>query len=150
MHQWSCSALSHSFQPHSGFFWRDFIKKQKTIPKTFLCHLNIKFSWVRFPLWNGELFSEWSLYFQLEKKNNSKDSYRSFSHSFKKFSIFGNRMETINNKRRPLSTMFLIYNQLFPSYLKDITPGIRNSTFHINTRISSNYSLPRCRYEVFS
>lgn len=52
------------------------------------------------------------------------------------------------NLKKPLSTMFLIYNQLFPSYLKDKTPGIRNSTFHINTRISSNYSLPRCRYGV--
>lgn len=118
MHQWSCSALSHSFQPHSSFFWRDFIKKQKTKPKIFLCHLNIKFSWVRFPLWNGELFSEWSLYFQLEKNHYL------------------------------LCSSFII--NFFPSYLKDITAGIRNSTFHINTRISSNHSLPRCRYEVFS
>lgn len=47
-----------------------------------------------------------------------------------------------------LCSSFII--NFFPSYLKDITAGIRNSTFHINTRISSNHSLPRCRYEVFS
>lgn len=46
--------------------------------------------------------------------------------------------------------MFKIHNNLVPSYLKDITPVIRNVTSNYNTRNSSNYSLPRCRLEVFN
>lgn len=52
--------------------------------------------------------------------------------------------------RFKLSTMFKIHNNLVPSYLKDITPGIRNVTSHYNTRNSSNYSLPRCRLGVLN
>ena len=52
--------------------------------------------------------------------------------------------------RLKLSTMFKIHNNLVPSYLKDITPGIRNVTSNYNTRNSSNYSLPRCRLEAFN
>ena len=52
--------------------------------------------------------------------------------------------------RSKLSTTYKIYNNLVPSYLKEITPAIRNTISHYNTRNSSNYSLPRCRLEVFN
>lgn len=48
------------------------------------------------------------------------------------------------------TSIFKIHNNLVPSYLKDITPGIRNVTSHYNTRNSSNYSLPRCRLGVLN
>ena len=51
----------------------------------------------------------------------------------------------VNRDRSKLSTMYKIYNNLVPSYLKEITPAIRNIISHYNTRNSSNYSLPRCR-----
>ena len=62
------------------------------------------------------------------------------------------RWEPLVNRRdrSKLSTMYKIYNNIVPSYLKKITPAIRNTISHYNTRNSSNYSLPRCRLQVFS
>ena len=48
--------------------------------------------------------------------------------------------------RSKLSTMYTIYNNLVPSYLKEITHAFRNTFPHYN----SNYSLPRCKFEVFN
>lgn len=67
----------------------------------------------------------------------SKNSFRSFSHSFKSFKKYlKTRWEPLimSRNRLKLSTMFKIHNTDVPSYLKEMTSVIRNVTSDYNTR----------------
>jgi hypothetical protein len=46
--------------------------------------------------------------------------------------------------------MYKIHNDLVPAYLHDIVPGIRNTVSGYVTPNSSDYSLPKCRLQLFN
>ena len=46
--------------------------------------------------------------------------------------------------------MYKIHNNLVPLYLQNIAPNIRSTISGYATRNSMNYSLPKCRLEIFN
>ena len=46
--------------------------------------------------------------------------------------------------------MYKIHNNLVPTYIQNIVPDIRGNISQYSTRNSSNYSLPKCRLELFN
>ena len=56
----------------------------------------------------------------------------------------------IRRDKAKLLTMFKIHNNLAPDYLKNIVPMVRNSVSNYNTRNSFDYSLPKCRLELYN
>lgn len=48
-----------------------------------------------------------------------------------------------------LTTMYKIYNKCVPEYLSQIIPNTRSNDSAYRTRNIENYSLPRCRAELF-
>ena len=45
--------------------------------------------------------------------------------------------------------MYKIHNNLVPDYLKQIFPSTRRSLSRYNTRNTSDYSITKCRLQVF-
>ena len=45
--------------------------------------------------------------------------------------------------------MYKIHNNLVPDYLKQIFPSTRGSLSRYNTRNTSDYSIPKCRLQIF-
>lgn len=52
-------------------------------------------------------------------------------------------------KLTKLSTMYKIHNNLVPDYLKEIFPSIRTLESNYNTRNREDYTIPKCRLEIF-
>lgn len=52
-------------------------------------------------------------------------------------------------KLAKLSTMYKIHNNLAPDYLKEIFPSIRTLESNYNTRNREDYTIPKCRLEIF-
>ena len=59
--------------------------------------------------------------------------------------------EPLSSRRQAvkLTNMFKIHNNLVPQYLKEVCPDTRGNTSSYHTRNSNDYTLPRCRLEVF-
>jgi ribosomal protein S17E len=56
----------------------------------------------------------------------------------------------VRRNKAKLITVYKIHNNLVPTYLQDILPSIRNTVSGYVTRNSSDYSLPKCRLELFN
>lgn len=52
-------------------------------------------------------------------------------------------------KLAKLSTMYKIHNNLVPEYLKNIFPSTRSLESNYNTRNREDYTIPKCRLELF-
>ena len=59
--------------------------------------------------------------------------------------------EPLSSRRhsKKLTVMYKIHNNLVPDYLKQIFPSTRGSLSRYNTRNTSDYSIPKCRLQVF-
>lgn len=59
--------------------------------------------------------------------------------------------ETLSARRMTskLTTMYKIHNKCVPEYLSQIIPNTRSNDSAYRTRNIENYSLPRCRTELF-
>lgn len=59
--------------------------------------------------------------------------------------------ETLSARRMAskLTTMYKVHNKCVPEYLSQIIPNTRSKDSAYRTRNIENYSLPRCRTELF-
>ena len=48
-----------------------------------------------------------------------------------------------------LKTLYKVYKNIIPSYIRDISPDKRCNASSYTTRNSQNYSLPKCRLQLY-